>query len=58
MPLFKAKVIAFGKAFDIYVTCFDLPKESPIQALLGRDVLDNFEICLNGREKAIIVKEY
>jgi len=57
MPLFKAKVIAFDKSFNIYIACFDLPKESPIQALLGRDILDDFEICFDGRKKEIIIEE-
>lgn len=56
MPLFRATITAFGKTFDIHVACFDLPKESPIQALLGRDILDSFEICMNGKTKEITIK--
>lgn len=57
MPEYEAVVEAFDKRYIILVGCLDLPKEAPIKALLGRDVLDDFEICLNGKNKEIIVKE-
>ncbi len=57
MPEYEAVIEVFGKRFNLLVGCLDLPKETPIKALLGRDILDNFEICLNGKSKEIIVKE-
>ena len=57
MPEYEAVVEAFEKKHNILVGSLDLPKETPIKALIGRDILDNFEICLNGKEKEIIVKE-
>ncbi len=57
MPEYEAIVEAFGKKHSILVGSLDLPKETPIKALLGKDILDNFEICLNGMNKEIIVKE-
>ena len=56
-PLYLARLEVFGKVFDLSIACFDLPKESSIQALLGRDILDHFNICLNGKKKEITVKE-
>lgn len=55
MPLYKAGVTAFNKNFDIYVGVLDLPTESKIRALLGRDILDSFKVCLDGRKKEITV---
>ena len=57
MPEYEVVVEVFGKRYTMLVGCLDLPKETPIKALLGRDVLDNFEICLNGKSKEIIIKE-
>lgn len=57
MPLYLARLDVFGKLFELSVACFDLPKESSIQALLGRDILDGFNICLNGPTKEITVEE-
>jgi len=33
--------------------CLDLPKESPINSILGRDVLDLFKVCLDGKKGEI-----
>ncbi len=57
MPGYEATVKVFERKRSMLVGCLDLPKETPIRALLGRDILDNFEICLNGKIKEIIVKE-
>ena len=57
MPEYEAVVEAFDKKHSVLVGCLDLPKETPIKALLGRDILDNFEICLNGKKREMVVKE-
>ncbi|MCP8322529.1 MAG: hypothetical protein H3Z52_16555 [archaeon] len=57
MPLHKANVKVFERVFSIHIACLDLPKESPIQALLGRDILDNFKVCLDGKKKKVEVKD-
>jgi predicted aspartyl protease len=57
MPEYEAAVEVFNKKHEMFVGCLDLPKETPIKALLGRDILDNYEICLNGKTKEIVVKQ-
>ncbi len=57
LPLHAAKITAFGKTFDIRVGTLDLPKEGGVRALLGRDVLDSFKICLNGKRREIEVSD-
>jgi hypothetical protein len=37
----------------MHVGCLDLPERTPAKALLGRDVLDNYRICLDGTRKEI-----
>ncbi|MGQ9468627.1 MAG: hypothetical protein ACUVTD_02185 [Nitrososphaerales archaeon] len=57
MPLYKDNVKVFERVFSIYIACSDLPRESPIQALLGRDILDDFKVCLDGKKKEVEVKD-
>lgn len=57
MPEYEAVIQVFDKKHEILVGCLDLPEETPIRALLGRDILDNYEICLNGKTRKIIVKQ-
>jgi len=57
LPLFRAKIGVFEKIFNTLVLCYDLPEQAPVYALLGRDILDNFEICLNGKKKQITILE-
>lgn len=57
MSEYEAVVEVFDKKHEIFVGCLDLPKETPIRALLGRDILDNYEICLNGKTREIIVRQ-
>jgi hypothetical protein len=57
LPLYVAKVKAFRRTFDIRVGSLNLPKEVGVRALLGRDVLDSFKICLNGKRKEIEVSD-
>jgi hypothetical protein len=37
------------------VGCLDLPERTPATTLIGRDLLDHFRICLDGRRKEISV---
>jgi hypothetical protein len=53
MPLYKAKVIILDKEFELSILCSDLPKESPVNSILGRDVLDIFKVCLDGKKEEI-----
>lgn len=46
----------FGKLYDnMHVGCLDLPERTPATALVGRDLLDNHRICLDGKRKEITV---
>src|SRR5215213_8112731 len=40
---------------NIHVGCLDLPERTPAKALVGRDILDNYRICLDGKKKEIRV---
>ena len=57
IPYYEVTIEVFGKLHDtIHVGCLDLPDRTPAKALLGRDILDNYRICLDGRRKEIIVR--
>lgn len=56
MPYYNACVEFFGTTFDdVFIGCIDFPELTPARALLGRDVLDNYKICLDGKRKIIEV---
>jgi hypothetical protein len=56
MPYYNVCVEFFGTTFDnVFVGCIDFPELTPARALLGRDVLDNYKICLDGKRKTIEV---
>jgi len=56
IPYYEVTIEIFGKQHDnIHVGCLDLPERTPAKALVGRDILDNYRICLDGRRKEIIV---
>jgi len=57
MPVYRAMVKAFGKDFDLRVGVLELPEEGKIRALVGRNVLDSFRICLDGRRKEMEVSD-
>ena len=57
MPVYRAKAKAFGKDFDLRVGALQLPKESTIRALVGRNILDSFRICLDGKRKEMEVSD-
>lgn len=57
IPYYEVSIEVFGKLYDtIHVGCLDLPERTPAKALLGRDILDNYRICLDGRRKEIKVR--
>jgi len=56
IPYYEVSIEIFGKLYDnMHVGCLDLPERTPATALLGRDILDNYKICLDGRRKEIKV---
>lgn len=56
IPYYEVSIELFGKIYDnVHVGCLDLPERTPAAALIGRDLLDNFRICLDGRRKEITV---
>jgi hypothetical protein len=56
IPYYEVSIEVFGKIYDnIHVGCLDLPERTPAKALLGRDILDNYRICLDGIRKEIRV---
>jgi hypothetical protein len=57
MPRYDAVVEVFGRSHRILVGGLDLPKETPITALIGRDILDLYKVCLNGKRKEIEVSD-
>jgi hypothetical protein len=56
IPYYEVSIELFGKLYDnMHIGCLDLPERTPATALLGRDLLDNYKICLDGRRKEITV---
>lgn len=56
IPYYEVSIEVFGKLYEtIQVGCLDLPERTPAKALLGRDILDNYRICLDGKRKEIKV---
>jgi hypothetical protein len=56
IPYYEVSIEVFGRTYDnIHVGCLDLPERTPAKALLGRDILDNYRICLDGIKKEIRV---
>jgi hypothetical protein len=56
IPYYEVSIEVFGRMHDnVHVGCLDLPERTPARALLGRDILDDYEICLDGRKKEIRV---
>ena len=49
MAEYEAMIKAFDESHRILVGCLDLPEETPIKALIGRDILDKYKVCLNGK---------
>ncbi|MCP8309377.1 MAG: hypothetical protein H3Z53_04200 [archaeon] len=57
MSDYETIVEVFGKKHRILVGCLDLPKETPIKALIGRDILDEYKVCLNGKSREVEVSD-
>ena len=56
IPYYEVSIEIFGKLYDnIHVGCLDLPPRTPAMALVGRDILDNYKVCLDGIRKEIRV---
>ena len=56
VPYYEVKIEVFGRMHEtIHVGCIDFPERTPARALLGRDILDCYRICLDGRKKEIQV---
>jgi hypothetical protein len=56
IPYYEVSIELFGKLYDnVQVGCLDLPERTPALALVGRDLLDNYRICLDGKKKEITV---
>ena len=56
IPYYEVSIEVFGRTYDnVHVGCLDLPERTPAKALLGRDILDNYRICLDGMRKEIRV---
>ena len=56
IPYYEVSIEVFGELHEsVHVGCLDLPEGTPAKALLGRDILDNYRICLDGRRKEIKV---
>jgi hypothetical protein len=56
IPYYEVSIELFGKLYDnVQVGCLDLPERTPATALVGRDLLDNYRICLDGKKKEITV---
>ena len=56
IPYYEVSIEIFDKIYDnIHVGCLDLPEQTPAKALVGRDILDNYRICLDGIRKQMKV---
>ena len=56
IPYYEVSIEIFDKIYEnIHVGCLDLPERTPAKALVGRDILDNYRICLDGIKKEIRV---
>jgi hypothetical protein len=56
IPYYEVSIEVFSELHEnVHVGCLDLPEGTPAKALLGRDILDNYRICLDGRRKEIKV---
>mgnify|MGYP005640815023 CR=1 FL=1 len=51
--LYKATVTFLDKEFSTLVFARDLPEQAVVKAMVGRDILDHYRVCFNGRAKEI-----
>ena len=57
IKLYAAEVSFLGKTFNLLLLGKDLPEQSPIKAIIGRDILDTFKVCFNGPQKELKILE-
>jgi hypothetical protein len=56
IPYYEVSIEIFNDTYEyIHVGCLDLPERTPAKALVGRDILDNYSICLDGIRREIRV---
>lgn len=56
IPYYEVTLEVFGRLHEnVHVGCLDLPDRTPARALLGRDILDHYRICLDGKKKVLEV---
>ncbi|MGI0037044.1 MAG: hypothetical protein ACRD99_01640 [Nitrososphaera sp.] len=56
VPYYEVVIEVFDRVHEnVHVGCLDFPERTPARALLGRDILDNYRICLDGKKKVIEV---
>lgn len=53
LELYRAVIGFNGRDFKLIIAAQDLPEQSPIKALLGRDIMDEFKVCFDGRGKEL-----
>jgi len=53
LKIYRAIIGSHGEEFGVIVAGQDLPKQSPIRALLGRDIMDKFKVCFDGKRKEL-----
>lgn len=53
LKLYSAEVEFLEKRRRILLLVRDFPKRSPIRSIIGRDILDHYRVCFDGREKLI-----
>jgi hypothetical protein len=57
MAEYEATVEAFGERHGLHVGCLELPEEAGIAALLGRDILDKYRVCLDGKRREVEISD-
>lgn len=56
IPYYEVSIEIFGRMHEnMHIGCLDFPERTPARALVGRDILDSYRICLDGKRKEIIV---
>jgi len=53
LKLYRATINFLERDFKLIVAGQDLPKQSPIKALVGRDIMDEFKVCFDGKKKEL-----
>lgn len=54
--LYEAMIIFLRDKYRLFVAARDLPEQAHIKALIGRDLLDNYKICFDGKKAEVIVE--